>query len=120
MLAPSWVTANGTATDTRFKEHLPEITEALVATYRGGSGMHHMDRRPLPSREVVAAILDDFFDLLFPGYGRRQNLHSQNIAYYAGDLLARFEDYVAQELQLGAAFPEGSRGPLLLRGSGAF
>ncbi|MBY0525381.1 MAG: serine acetyltransferase [Gemmataceae bacterium] len=87
------------APDLRFKEHLAEITDALVVTYTQQNGLHHLDRRPLPSRDVVADILADLFDVLFPGYGRRQSLHSRNIAYYVGDLLDGLLDKLSQQIR---------------------
>ena len=87
------------ATDTRWKEPLNELTEGLVATYMESNGLHHLDRRPLPSREIVVSILQDLFDLLFPGFGRRQDLHSRNIEYYVGDLLDALLDKLSQQIR---------------------
>ena len=47
------------ATDIRLKEALPEITEAVVATYTECSRTSHLGHKPLPSREAVVEILDD-------------------------------------------------------------
>jgi serine O-acetyltransferase len=63
------------ATDIRLKEALPEITEAIVATYTECSRTSHLGHKPLPSREAVVEILTDLLDILYPGYWRRQNLH---------------------------------------------
>src|SRR5208283_643872 len=82
-----------------FKDHLPELTEELIAAYTEGTEghcLHHLDRKPLPSREVVFNILTDLFDVLFPGFGRRQNLHMRNIEYYIGDLLDSLQDKLTQ------------------------
>ena len=46
------------ATDIRLKEALPEITEAIVATYTECSRTSHLGHKPLPSREAVVEILD--------------------------------------------------------------
>ena len=45
------------ATDIRLKEALPEITEAIVATYTECSRTSHLGHKPLPSREAVVEIL---------------------------------------------------------------
>ena len=66
------------ATDIRLKEALPEITEALVATYTECSRLNHLGHHPLPSRDAVLDILADLFDVLYPGYARKQNLHIGN------------------------------------------
>ena len=56
------------ATDIRLKEGLPEITEALVATYTECRHINHLGHKPLPSREAVVEILADLLDILYPGF----------------------------------------------------
>ena len=51
------------ATDIRLKEALPEITEAIVATYTECRHTNHLGHKPLPSREAVADILADLLDI---------------------------------------------------------
>ncbi|MBY0526127.1 MAG: serine acetyltransferase [Gemmataceae bacterium] len=86
------------ATDIRLKESLPEITEALVATYTECGGIHHLGHRPLPSREAVADIIADMIDVLYPGYGRRQSLHMGNVEYHVGDLIDGLHDKLTQQI----------------------
>jgi serine O-acetyltransferase len=80
------------ATDIRLKEALPEITEAVVATYTECNRTSHLGHRPLPSREAIAEILCDLMDILYPGYWRRQNLHIGNVEYHVGDLIDGLHD----------------------------
>ncbi len=80
------------ATDIRLKEALPEITEAIVATYTECSRTSHLGHKALPSREAVIEILDDFLDILYPGIWRRQNLHIGNVEYHVGDLIDGLHD----------------------------
>jgi serine O-acetyltransferase len=75
------------ATDIRLKEGLPEITEAIVATYAECRYINHLGHKPLPSREAIIEILADLMDLLYPNFVRRQNLHMGNVEYHAGDLV---------------------------------
>ena len=75
------------ATDIRLKETLPQITEALLATYTECSRINHLGHRPLPSREAIVEILADLMDVLYPGFVRRQNLHIGNVEYHVGDLV---------------------------------
>src|SRR5262249_53952358 len=89
------------ATDIRLKEGLPEITEAIVATYTECSRTSHLGHRPLPSREAIVDILTDLMDVLFPGYWRRQNLHIGNVEYHVGDLIDRLHDKLI--VQIGRA-----------------
>lgn len=80
------------ATDIRLKEGLPEITEALVATYTECRRINHLGHRPLPSRDAIVDIVTDLFEIMYPGYGRRQNLHMGNVAYHVGDLVDGLHD----------------------------
>jgi len=86
------------ATDIQLKESLPEITEAVVASYADHPGICHLGHKPLPSREAVVEILRDLIDLLFPGYARRQNLHLGNVEYHVGDLLDRLHDKLTEQI----------------------
>ncbi len=86
------------ATDLRIKENLPEITEALVATYTECKYTNHLGHRPLPSREAIVDILADMMDLLYPGYVRRQNLHIGNVEYHVGDLVDGLHDKLTQQI----------------------
>ncbi len=86
------------ATDIRLKESLPEITDALVATYTECGRTSHLGHQPLPSREAVIDILADLMDILFPGYGRRQNLHLGNVEYHVGEVIDRLHDRLTQQI----------------------
>src|SRR6266567_2932483 len=86
------------ATDIRLKDTLPEITEALVATYTECNRTSHLGHRPLPSREAVVDILTDLLEILYPGYGRRQNLHMGNVEYHVGDLVDGLHDKLTQQI----------------------
>ncbi len=86
------------ATDIRLKEVLPEVTDALLATYTECGRLSHLGHMPLPSREAVANILTDLMDVIYPGYGRRQNLHIGNVEYHVGDLIDGLHDKLTQQI----------------------
>src|SRR5271157_1759758 len=86
------------ATDIRLKESLPEITEALVATYTECKYTNHLGHKPLPSREIIVDIMADLMDLLYPGYFRRQNLHIGNVEYHVGDLIDGLHDKLTLQI----------------------
>jgi serine O-acetyltransferase len=86
------------ATDIRLKEGLPEITDALVATYVECRHINHLGHKPLPSREVVVDSLADLLDILYPGYVRRQNLHIGNVEYHVGDLIDGLHDKLTPQI----------------------
>jgi serine O-acetyltransferase len=86
------------ATDIRLKEELPTITDRIVETYTECSRLNHLGHEPLPSREAVADILSDLFEVLYPGYGKRQNLHMANIAFYIGSLVDALHDKLTLQI----------------------
>src|SRR5439155_18513871 len=86
------------ATDIRLKEGLPEITEALVATYTECNRLNHLGHQPLPNREAVLDVLADLTDVLYPGYARRQNLHLGNVEYYVGGLVDGLHDKLTVQI----------------------
>src|SRR5262245_10440284 len=99
------------ATDIRLKEALPEITEAVVATYTECSHTSHLGHRPLPSREVIAEVLTDLMDILYPGYWRRQNLHIGNVEYHAGDLIDGLHDKLTVQTARALRHEQECHGP---------
>jgi serine O-acetyltransferase len=86
------------ATDIRLKEDLPEITEAIVATYTECRHINHLGHKMLPNREAVCDVLADLMDILYPGYVRRQNLHMGNVEYHVGDLIDGLHDKLTQQI----------------------
>lgn len=98
------------ATDIRLKEALPEITEALVATC-AESKINHLGHKPLPSREAIVDIIADLFDVLYPGYYRRQNLHIGNVEYHLGDLIDGLHDKLTQQITRALRHDYGEESP---------
>lgn len=86
------------ATDVRLKETLPVITDALVQTYAERPQIHHLDHRPLPSREAIERIIGDLREVLYPGFGRRQNLHMSNVEYHVGAILVNLHDELTEQI----------------------
>jgi serine O-acetyltransferase len=86
------------ATDIRLKESLPALTERLVETYDECGGVNHLGHTPLPSYREVVEILADLREILYPGYGRRQNLHMGNVGYHVGDLVDSLHDRLTQQI----------------------
>jgi serine O-acetyltransferase len=86
------------ATDIRLKEGLSEITDAIVSTYTECRHINHLGHKPLPSRDAIIEIIADLMEILYPGYGRRQNLHMGNVEYHVGDLIDGLHDKLTQQV----------------------
>jgi serine O-acetyltransferase len=86
------------AADIRLKESLPALTERIIETYEECGATHHLGHSPLPSYREVVDILADLREILYPGYGRRQNLHMGNVGYHVGDLVDSLHDRLTQQV----------------------
>lgn len=86
------------ATDLRLKGLLPALTDRIVDTYEECGAVNHLGHSPLPSYREVVEILIDLREILFPGYGRRQNLHMGNVAYHVGALIDSLHDRLTQQI----------------------
>lgn len=87
------------ATDLRLKEtELQNVVEELVESYSDCGRLHHLGHEPLPSRDAVADIVADFFEVIYPGYARRQNLHHGNIGYHVGTLIDALHDKLTVQI----------------------
>jgi serine O-acetyltransferase len=84
--------------DLKLKDPLAAITERIVSTYGECGAIHHLGHSPLPSYREVVDILADLREILYPGYGRRQNLHLTNVAYHVGDLIDGLHDRLTQQI----------------------
>lgn len=87
------------ATDIRLKEtELQTVTDRLVDTYTSCNTLNHLGHEPLPSRDAVASIVADIFEVLYPGYGRKQSLHIGNVGYYVGTLVDSLHDQLTEQI----------------------
>jgi serine O-acetyltransferase len=84
--------------DLKLKDPLAAITAQIVATYGECGAIHHLGHSPLPSYREVVDILADLREILYPGYGRRQNLRLANVAYHVGDLIDGLHDRLTQQI----------------------
>jgi serine O-acetyltransferase len=82
----------------KLKDPLAPITQRIVATYGECGAIHHLGHSPLPSYREVVDILADLREILYPGFGRRQNLHLSNVAYHVGDLIDSLHDRLGQQI----------------------
>src|SRR5262249_61786711 len=88
----------GMAPDFRLKEEWPPIPHQWVEPHAGCSRLNPRAHEPLPSRDAVAEIVGDLMEVLYPGYGRRQNLHVGNVGYYVGSLIDALHDKMTQQV----------------------
>jgi serine O-acetyltransferase len=86
------------ATDLKSTDPLSVVTQRIVETYEECGAIHHLGHSPLPSYREIVDILADLREILYPGYGRRQNLHLGNVAYHVGDLVDGLNNRLTQQI----------------------
>jgi len=82
---------------------LADASQALVASYQRHGGINRMDEKNLPNQRSIIRLLDDFMQLLFPGfYGQRVSRHAHMLFYVQGamdSLLLRCINVFCRALQ---------------------
>lgn len=87
------------------KESLGPVIEALAAAAgRFPRGVGVAARRPMPSREAVAAIMDDLRAVLFPTHFETPAFSPENARYVLGARLDRVDRAIAEQAWRGMAF----------------
>lgn len=82
--------------------------DALVESYsRGGVKIHHLDRRPLPSRAEAVRMLDALQELLFPGYTGAQGLTGASLQLHVESQAAWLYETLTE--QISRAINHGER-----------
>ena len=86
------------ASDLRRKEQLPELTNRIVETYAELPSISHLGHCPLPNYKVVVSAIEDIKEILYPGYRRREGLHTGNVTYHVGDLIDGLHDKLTTQI----------------------
>ncbi len=81
-------------------DKMQKLTEAIVGTYDGDSGINFIDVTNLPVRDKILKILDSLIELLFPGYTGKRTITRDNIKFIVGDILCRVRTELAEQIAL--------------------
>lgn len=65
---------------------------SLVESYRLGSGTNFIDDTNLPVNTAVVEIIENLFEIIFPGYTGKRDITTENVSFIIGDLLCRVRD----------------------------
>src|SRR3989440_12481969 len=80
-------------------EKVNEAAAALVESYsRGGVKIHHLDRRPLPSRAEAVLMLEALQELLFPGYTGAQGLTGASLSLHVESRMAWLYETLTEQI----------------------
>ena len=79
---------------------LPQLIEALLASYQGQDTGQRIGSICLPSRADIVGILERVRQLLFPGYFGHKNLTQQSISSHVSDLVAELAADLAYQIRI--------------------
>lgn len=77
-----------------------KLTEQIVATYEGDSGINFIDVRNLPVRDKVVHVLELCTELLFPGYTGKRKITRDTICSVVHELLVVVRRELAEQIEL--------------------
>ena len=84
-----------------YLDDLETLTERLVSTYQGDSGINFIDVRNLPVRGEIIHLIESLMELLFPGYTGRHKVTRDNVQSVVGNLLSTLGAELAAQIELG-------------------
>lgn len=67
-------------------KEVQKIVSETVRTYGDRRGINHIEGKNLPSRKVIFEIMDELFEIVFPGYGEADITWAE-IPFFVGDHL---------------------------------
>jgi serine O-acetyltransferase len=80
-----------------YRSQLPAVIEEIIGSVTAERSISHFNSALIPSKESVIEILEELKDLLFPGYYRKQEIHTYSLSYQIGSGVNRlFEKLAAQ------------------------
>ena len=89
-----------------FNEMLPELVEAITNKYKESDLLLGKTEKQLPRRAEMIDILNDFKNLLFPGYFNNDHIDSNNAAFYTGQKLSHLHYKMRKQIAIALAYNE--------------
>ncbi len=82
--------------DNEIKQKITNIVDSVFATYKNEKEISHISKNPLPSKENIIDVLQDLFDIIYPGFF--SNVHINNMEYYIGNKISKIYDILSNEI----------------------
>ena len=90
-----------------FNDHLDDIVRQLQTGYQSSDLFFTRDGLERPNRNAIIQILNDFRQLLFPGYFGDEKPTRTSAPYFAGHMLTRIYEELCPQIELALAYREG-------------
>ncbi len=76
-----------------------DIIDSILETYgKSDTPIHHLSEYSLPDREVILSILDNLFEIIFPGYFWEENLSPESLRYHTGHKLDKLREKLTEQV----------------------
>ena len=85
-------------------KRVEKLVDKLMVTYQGDSGINFIDTANLPVRGRILAIIDELFEVLFPGHTGHRPVAKYNIRYVIGDILCQVHAELAEQIERAFAY----------------
>jgi serine O-acetyltransferase len=82
----------------KMKARVPEIAEKIIEHCAGDECYTHIDYEPIPSEGYVVDLIDQFRELLFPGYFSKDPLDPANMKYSLGQTVSVLYDKLSEQI----------------------
>ncbi len=82
----------------KMKARVPEIAEKIIEHCAGDECYTHIDYEPIPSEGYVVDLIDQFRELLFPGYFSKDPLDPVNMKYSLGQTVSVLYDKLSEQI----------------------
>jgi len=83
-----------------YREKIPAIAEDIIHICDDVKCYTHVEYDPIPSRESVVAIINQFREIIFPGYFSNEKLDPVNLRYSLGQAVSHFFDNLSHQVSL--------------------
>ncbi len=80
-------------------KQLEKLVDAITKTYQGDSGINFIDAANLPIRGRILEILDELFEVLFPGHTGNRIITKSNIRFVVGDVLCQVYSDLSEQIK---------------------
>ncbi|MCF7973939.1 MAG: serine O-acetyltransferase [Phycisphaerae bacterium] len=85
-------------------KRVEKLVDQLMETYQGDSGINFIDASNLPVRSRILIIIEELFEILFPGHTGNRTVASTNIRFVVGDVLCQVYTDLVEQIERAFAY----------------
>ena len=82
----------------QMKARVPDIAEKIIAHCATDECYTHIEYEPIPAEGIVSDLIDQFREILFPGYFSREKLDPANMKYSLGQSVSHLYDALSNQI----------------------